>query len=867
MSRSTSIKIGMRAADAPSPVGAGVGLPERVGAPVLRNARHPETILPVEGSYSQRQGRRPSITTQALIELVLSKLAAFERAGYLEEAFRPHRDTNGDARGPRIPEPSQWLVTEIARPGLWSALADVEQLVASGKFPDWDEDTLLDVVELFHNQVVSAPRTDADGRPTGGFDRDAAKRQYRTAMNEALALREPPLELRSDGRIVGEAQATAARSGARYDVYVSHASEDRDAIARPLARELRERGYKVFFDDYTLAAGDQLGAKIDEGLANARRGVVILSPSFFAKDWPRYELDKLLERESTTGETVLLPIWHGVDVEQVTRFSPVLADRLALTSNAGIDALALGIERALQRRAASRPNPAGGAGLNRPPARRSVFRAAADWLQKEDRTRLDRIVVAVIAGLSLIVIAAVAPMIVGALRGLFDSESSSSEPRRSKLDDFRAGGVQSTPGSGPPRRTFGCRLPTACEGPLYVALNSYFNNPRAGDERRFLALASPGGGPVVDRLHLGRTSQTLTVRTFVDNNTYPHVDGRVTDALDTRLRLALPDEPVYESNPTAYLYASNTRPQIIWDTVSVSSQRPVRLSYVKGSTTLTKRRSRGRVATTPLPDGVDAQDGLRLGRWKADFVNSGYINFKVQARALNEPVQDPRATRGIGSRVVYRPPSTEGLHREPAREGLAGDRYPCSLTSCDGPPFPALNAYQGHPLLGDEADFVRGALSSDYGDLGVEHYRSVIVVRPGDQLIVRVTVDNGGDPEAIGAPPAEQLVARDIRAKVTVPSGANRHGWISAELSSRNTQPSVVADGLPIRSREPIRLRVRPETIAILTDRGLKVPWPRDGIGSSRFTRREWSIRIGDVEPSFSKVRYLQFYVRVGSGS
>jgi hypothetical protein len=37
-----------------------------------------------------------------------------------------------------------------------------------------------------------------------------------------------------------------------------------------------------------------------------------------------------LERE---GRKVILPLWHGVSHEDVARFSPMLADRVALTSS------------------------------------------------------------------------------------------------------------------------------------------------------------------------------------------------------------------------------------------------------------------------------------------------------------------------------------------------------------------------------------------------------------------------------------------------------------------------------------------------------------------------------------------------------
>jgi hypothetical protein len=103
----------------------------------------------------------------------------------------------------------------------------------------------------------------------------------------------------------------------------------------------------VWFDEGTLRIGDSLRSKIDEGLAHCRYGVVILSPSFFAKDWPKKELDGMVARENLSGEKVILPVWHRVTKTQVTKFSPMLAGRLAGNTKNGIPALVRSIKEVL----------------------------------------------------------------------------------------------------------------------------------------------------------------------------------------------------------------------------------------------------------------------------------------------------------------------------------------------------------------------------------------------------------------------------------------------------------------------------------------------------------------------------------------
>ena len=113
-----------------------------------------------------------------------------------------------------------------------------------------------------------------------------------------------------------------------FDVFISHASEDKAEVARPLAEALQNGGLRVWYDEFELRIGNSLRQKIDKGLANSRFGVVILSRSFFAKGWPNYELDGLVTR-AVSGEQIILPIWHDITKQELIRYSPSLADKLA----------------------------------------------------------------------------------------------------------------------------------------------------------------------------------------------------------------------------------------------------------------------------------------------------------------------------------------------------------------------------------------------------------------------------------------------------------------------------------------------------------------------------------------------------------
>ncbi|MEH6732097.1 MAG: TIR domain-containing protein [Pseudoalteromonas distincta] len=118
----------------------------------------------------------------------------------------------------------------------------------------------------------------------------------------------------------------------QHDVFISHASQDKDSFVRPLAKELTELGFDVWYDESTLKIGDSLREKIDQGLSSSRYGIVVLSESFFSKNWPQYELNGLVAREMQGGK-VILPIWHKISKDEVLSFSPTLADKVALNTS------------------------------------------------------------------------------------------------------------------------------------------------------------------------------------------------------------------------------------------------------------------------------------------------------------------------------------------------------------------------------------------------------------------------------------------------------------------------------------------------------------------------------------------------------
>lgn len=159
---------------------------------------------------------------------------------------------------------------------------------------------------------------------------DADKRAHQERERQRRQLDE---QLRKQTALIAsqhkETAISAALPSEMHDVFISHASEDKEDFVRDLAARLRAAGVSVWYDEFSIAWGDSLRRKIDRGLASSRFGIVVLSTAFFKKDWTQRELDGLTQLE-IAGRSRVLPIWHKVAKDEVASFSPMLADKAAL---------------------------------------------------------------------------------------------------------------------------------------------------------------------------------------------------------------------------------------------------------------------------------------------------------------------------------------------------------------------------------------------------------------------------------------------------------------------------------------------------------------------------------------------------------
>lgn len=222
-------------------------------------------------------------------------------------------------------------------------------------------------IERYEREVVQIQKKKADltkkvadgTSKLHGYQQNLAKEQNReqAAMLKALKQQQHDAERERTSllsQIGATTKAVARQSPARrevkHDAFISHASENKEELVRPLAEKLTAAGFDIWYDDLQLTVGDSLRRSIDTGLANSRFGIVVLSPEFFAKNWPQYELDGLVTREVSEGSKVILPLWHKLSKDEVVNYSPSLADKIALnTAVSTLDEIVEELSKALQR--------------------------------------------------------------------------------------------------------------------------------------------------------------------------------------------------------------------------------------------------------------------------------------------------------------------------------------------------------------------------------------------------------------------------------------------------------------------------------------------------------------------------------------
>jgi len=130
--------------------------------------------------------------------------------------------------------------------------------------------------------------------------------------------------------------------------FISHAKSDSSEFAIKLANSLSRLGCPVWFDEYSMKIGDSLVESIEAGLKETEKCIFILSPDFLANEgWCKHEFKSASMKQIFEKRNIMLPIWHGVNSEDVYQYSAILADTVGVQSSLGEEQVAKKISEIL----------------------------------------------------------------------------------------------------------------------------------------------------------------------------------------------------------------------------------------------------------------------------------------------------------------------------------------------------------------------------------------------------------------------------------------------------------------------------------------------------------------------------------------
>ncbi len=113
------------------------------------------------------------------------------------------------------------------------------------------------------------------------------------------------------------------------DVFLCHASEDKAAVVRPFVAACANAGISCWVDEAEILWGDSITAKVNGGIEAAKFVVVVLSEASASKNWPKREINAVLNMEASSGEVRILPLLVGdaAGRKKILKALPLLNDK------------------------------------------------------------------------------------------------------------------------------------------------------------------------------------------------------------------------------------------------------------------------------------------------------------------------------------------------------------------------------------------------------------------------------------------------------------------------------------------------------------------------------------------------------------
>lgn len=176
-------------------------------------------------------------------------------------------------------------------------------------------------------QLYLSSGSTGGGRTGGGGSRRNTKPSWSGAASSQLYT---PEEVRALTPIRETVERRASLPELRQ-VFLCHAWDDRQGVAKELYDLLIARDVSVWFSENDIGLGEPFLRAIDKGLARSRIGIVLVTPALLKRlpvaGVADKELSVLLAREQ------LVPIVHKTTYDALREVSPMLASRNGLDTS------------------------------------------------------------------------------------------------------------------------------------------------------------------------------------------------------------------------------------------------------------------------------------------------------------------------------------------------------------------------------------------------------------------------------------------------------------------------------------------------------------------------------------------------------
>lgn len=178
---------------------------------------------------------------------------------------------------------------------------------------------------LYNNyDSLYSPSGSSGGNSGGGSSSGSRPRWSKAGSTVSYT----PVQVQSLTPIRQTIETRAVEQPDLRDVFLCHAWDDRQGVAKELHDLLEAAGVKVWFSEKDLGLGVPMMRAIDKGLANSRIGLVLVTPALLKRLPKEGVADK--ELSALLAGNQLVPIVHDTTYEALRNVSPLLASRSGL---------------------------------------------------------------------------------------------------------------------------------------------------------------------------------------------------------------------------------------------------------------------------------------------------------------------------------------------------------------------------------------------------------------------------------------------------------------------------------------------------------------------------------------------------------